>query len=79
MSMQAYTRFTTNLSQDLFNFLESYSDKLKKNKRKIIEEALVLYKNEVLKKEMMNWYNEISNDIEEMDEWLEISNNKSNL
>ncbi len=71
-------RLTTNIQSSLMNFLISESQKSKKTKRQVLEEAIEWYKTEKLRKKMIEAGNQLA-DSEEMDEWISIANNPANL
>ena len=71
-------RFTTNFNLDLFAYLQTEAQKLKTTQRKILEEALTLYKKQKTKQEVVSSLNALADDKEEMSEWLEIANNPMN-
>ena len=72
-------RLTTNLSPQLMSFITSQAKKLHKTKRDILESAIALYEKEVRRKQLLQGYNQMGDDQVEMNEWLEIANNSSNL
>lgn len=72
-------RMTTNLDISLMEFLITEANKIGKSKRYILEEALKNYQKEKLKREMLEGYNQMADDKEEMKMWLDIANNPENL
>lgn len=72
-------RFTASLQKVLINFLTEMAKKQKITKRKILEEALEMYRKQKIKQEMLKGYNTLADDTEEMNEWISIANNPKNL
>ena len=75
----AITKMTTNIETSLMEFLISEAKKLGKSKRFVLEDALKNYRKEKLRKEMLDGYNKMAEDKEEMKMWLDIANNPENL
>jgi CRISPR/Cas system-associated protein Csm6 len=71
--MPATAKLMTNILPQYYVFLEEESERAKKTKREIIEEALALYKREEKKKEIINAYKKMADDKEYLEEMHEMA------
>jgi len=72
-------RITTQLTEQLANFVDTYAKKKRYSKRTVIENALQEYFLRVQRDELLTGFNAMGKDQTEMNEWLLIANNPVNL
>ena len=72
-------RFTTNIDPRLLEFVDGVAKKRSVTRRKIIEESILKLERESKKQAIIDAYNRMADDQEEMDQWLSIANNPANL
>ncbi len=74
-----HSRITTNLDSHLLRFVDSVAKEREITRREVIEESILKLKQEAKAKAMLEAYNRMADDKGEMDEWLAIANNPTNL
>ena len=62
--MKSIVTFTSNLSPNLMNWITTYSKKQSSTKREVIEQAIVMYKEYVTKKDMEQSFKKAAKDKE---------------
>ncbi len=73
------TRITTNIDAHLLRFIDRTAKERSVTRRRVIEESILKLEREAKKQAIIDAYNKMADDKEEMDQWLAIANDPANL